>query len=503
MGRWTFYHPVVFLLTFFSYAFFHATRKTFSNVKTTIAAEWTPSPLNNVSASCTPYDQWNKRHLFDTKDDAEKFMGILDASFMFAYAVGLYLSGFIADRHDLRIVLGSGMCLTAVTVFMFGPVFEWTHFYSKPAYVAVWILNGLLQSSGWPSVVAVMGNWFGKGSRGLILGIWSACASVGNIIGALMVTAVLDYGYEYAFMLTSAVLFAGGLFNYFGLVPSPRDVGLPMPDEGPESQTDEASSNIQRQPLLQEGDEEDDGLVSETVIYSITDTRPKAIGFFRALLLPGVIPYALSYAFLKLVNYSFFFWLPFYLSGAYGLPETTADEVSIWYDIGGIIGGTIAGFISDRLQKRGIVVVPMLILAVPMLFIYGLAGIAGRVVINCVMLTFVGLMIGGVANLISAAISADLGRQKQLQGNSEALSTVTGIVDGTGSLGAALGQVAVPYLQVSYGWRSVFYLFMVTTFLTAVCIAPVCVQELRDLGCRCSRSRQRGAGLATEDDKDE
>ena len=33
-------------------------------------------------------------------------------------------------------------------------------------------------------------------SRGFILGLWSACASVGNIIGALMVSAVLDYGYE-------------------------------------------------------------------------------------------------------------------------------------------------------------------------------------------------------------------------------------------------------------------------------------------------------------------
>lgn len=48
--------------------------------------------------------------------------------------------------------------------------------------------------------------------------------------------------------------------------------------------------------------------------------------------------YSLSYACLKLVNYSFFFWLPFYLSSAYGWEETKADQISIWYDIGGIIG---------------------------------------------------------------------------------------------------------------------------------------------------------------------
>lgn len=43
--------------------------------------------------------------------------------------------------------------------------------------------------------------------------------------------------------------------------------------------------------------------------------------------------------------------------------------------------------------------------------------------------------------MISSAISADLGRQDALRGSQEALATVTGIVDGTGSIGAAGGQV--------------------------------------------------------------
>ena len=36
-----------------------------------------------------------------------------------------------------------------------------------------------------------------------------------------------------------------------------------------------------------------------------------------------------------------------------------------------------------------------------------------------------------------------LGQQGPVQGNKEALATVTGIVDGTGSVGAALGQVSM------------------------------------------------------------
>lgn len=62
-------------------------------------------------------------------------------------------------------------------------------------------------------------------------------------------------------------------------------------------------------------------------------------------------------------------------------------------------------------------------------------------VINAALLATTGFFIGGPSNMISSAISADLGRQEALRGSQEALATVTGIVDGTGSIGAAGGQV--------------------------------------------------------------
>lgn len=57
-------------------------------------------------------------------------------------------------------------------------------------------------------------------------------------------------------------------------------------------------------------------------------------------------------------------------------------------------------------------------------------------------MTLTGAVIGGVASLISTAVSADLGRHPELANSKEALSTVTGIIDGTGSFGAAFGQVS-------------------------------------------------------------
>ena len=48
------------------------------------------------------------------------------------------------------------------------------------------IIAGAFQSTGWPAVVATVGNWFGPGRRGAIMGLWNSHTSVGNILGALV-----------------------------------------------------------------------------------------------------------------------------------------------------------------------------------------------------------------------------------------------------------------------------------------------------------------------------
>ncbi|XP_031560576.1 sugar phosphate exchanger 3-like [Actinia tenebrosa] len=482
--KWTGYHLLVFILTFMSYAFFHATRKAFSNVKDTLQKEWTP---HNNTYDLKPFTKWNSVHFFKNKDSAALFLGAMDTTFLSTYALGLYISGALGDRFNLRKVLSLGMCLSAIMVFMFGTASKWLGIYNIWYYGVFMALNGFFQSAGWPSSVAIMGNWFGKSSRGFVFGLWSACASVGNIIGAFEAASVLNYGYEYAMMLPSVILFAGGIIVFFCLVPSPADIGLPMPCE-------DDSTEEERQPVFSdtEGDNQQQPYPNRAP-YSLPDTlfqsssvtpkeNKKAIGFCQALLLPGVIPYSLSYACLKLVNYSFFFWLPYYLSNAFHWKDTVADELSTFYDIGGIIGGAIAGFITDSMRSRAPVVVTMLILSIGCLFGYKSTG--SNYKLNVGVMTLTGFMIGGPANLISSAISADLGRQPSLRGNSEALATVTGIVDGTGSVGAAIGQILIPIIN-NYNkgaWADVFYFLMIMTFMSFVCIIiPPTIEFFRRL----------------------
>lgn len=455
------FHIAAFFVTFVSYALFHVTRKTFSNVKTTMSAVW--SPFNTSYPDIYDYEQWNSHHMYENASDASLFLGTLDTAFMISYSVGLYISGALGDRFDLRKVLSFGMCSSAITVFIFGTVSEWTHTYNQYAYVVFWCATGLLQSTGWPTVVAVIGNWFGKSSRGLVMGFWGASPSIGNIVGAYVVAGVLHYGYQYAFLVPACMTFVGGIIVYFSLIPSPRDVGLPDAEE------DELTP--QEEPLLRKD--------ASVGVERTISQRPDAIGFCSAFCLPGVLAYSLAYACLKLVNYSFFFWLPYYLQSAYGWQESEADKLSVWYDVGGIVGGIIGGYISDKIGTRSPIVGVMLVFAPVSLFIYSVS--PADEVTNALLMSLTGFFIGGVANLISTAISADLGRQKEIANSKEALATVTGIIDGTGSAGAAAGQLLIPLLQKRVGWHVVFYFFIVLTIMTLLFILRIIIHDVRDL----------------------
>ena len=51
-------------------------------------------------------------------------------------------------------------------------------------YAALWGGLGVVQGSQYPACLRVLGAWFRKGERGVVLGAWGACSSLGNMAGA-------------------------------------------------------------------------------------------------------------------------------------------------------------------------------------------------------------------------------------------------------------------------------------------------------------------------------
>ena len=81
-----------------------------------------------------------------------------------------------------------------------------------------------------------MGNWFPKNTRGLVMGIWNAHTSVGNIMGSLISGAALGMGmhgndWPMAFYLSGSLISCMGIIVCLFLPNKPEDVGLPSLDE--------------------------------------------------------------------------------------------------------------------------------------------------------------------------------------------------------------------------------------------------------------------------------
>ncbi|GLT49118.1 hypothetical protein SLA2020_226970 [Shorea laevis] len=132
----------------------------------------------------------------------------------------------------------------------------------------------------------------------------------------------------------------------------------------------------------------------------------------------------------------------------------SAGNLSTLFDVGGIIGGVLAGYISDKFNARATIAATFLYSAIPAMLLYRSYGNVSQNV-NTSLMMVAGLLVNGPYALITTAVSADLGTHSSLKGDSQALATVTAIIDETGSVGAALGPLLTGFLSTK-GWDAVF-----------------------------------------------
>ncbi|KQK19321.1 putative glycerol-3-phosphate transporter 5 [Brachypodium distachyon] len=440
-------------LTFAAYAAFHASRKPPSIVKAVLSAEWAP---------------------FSGPRGTHR-LGELDVAFLSAYAAAMFAAGHLADRADLRVLLAAAMVASGATSAALGAAYFFD-VHSFPFFLAAQVASGVVQSAGWPCVVAVVGNWFGHAShRGTIMGLWTSHTSVGNIAGSVLAAAVLEFGWGWSFMVPAFVITALGVVVLVFLVAHPSDAGLELDKMEIEMNGDggEEVELLVEEKKIVEGD---DGELEVEMRCQL----PRAIGFLEAWRLPGVAPYAFCLFFSKLVAYTFLYWLPFYIrnnavAGQF-LSHKASGVLSIVFDIGGVLGGVSAGFLSDAIGARAVTSAVFLLLSIPALILYRTFGsISMRHNIGLMFLS--GYFVNGPYSLITTAVATDLGTQDAIKGNSRALATVSAIIDGTGSIGAAMGPLLTGYISTR-GWNSVFFMLIMSISIALMFLIRIARDEI-------------------------
>lgn len=229
----------------------------------------------------------------------------------------MYFAGHLGDRIDLRLFLVFGMMGSGAFTIVLGLGY-WFNVHWLGFFVGVQAVCGLFQSIGWPCVVAVVGNWFGKDKRGLIMGVWNSHTSVGNVIGSVIASGVLEFGWGWSFLVPGVLVIVVGMVVFMFLVVSPEDLGLGL---GLESPAMEIEMNVDSEKV----ESEEAGLLER----ERPDTLD-AIGFLEAWRLPGVAPFAFCLFFSKLVAYTFLYWLPFYIRHTGTCFNLHMNESMIW-----------------------------------------------------------------------------------------------------------------------------------------------------------------------------
>ncbi|KAE8671730.1 putative glycerol-3-phosphate transporter 4 [Hibiscus syriacus] len=257
--------------------------------------------------------------------------------------------------------------------------------------------------------------------------------------GSLLAAAVLDYGWGWSFIVPGALIASAGVLVYLFLPAYPEDIGF----SGANASSAEEEDRIQKGTAVN---------VEKSSDLKAGSGSRTSIGLFEACSIPGVIPFALCLFFSKLVAYTFC--------------------------TGGIVGGILAGYISDKLKARATTAATFMFAAIPSMILYRLYGNISRAT-NILLMMLAGLFVNGPYALITTAVSADLGTHSSLRGDSRALATVTAIIDGTGSVGAALGPLITGFLS-SKGWDTVFMMLNAGALIASLLLSHLIIAEFRE-----------------------
>jgi OPA family glycerol-3-phosphate transporter-like MFS transporter 1/2 len=418
------YQPTAFLVTFGGYFMSHFSRKSYSTIKQQIE--------HDAGFSAT-------------------ILSAMDTVFMFSYAAGNVINGQLGDMFNPTTVLaiglfGSGILLLLILGVILMNLIAVNVTVANTLLLSILFLFGIFQAAGGPVGTAVMGNWFCDAdsikNRGTIFGLWTCHQYAGDVASALVTAWILGNHWAYWWALfipaVSNILFG---FVTIRLVADPFDKGIITP----EVKIRRAKFEAKKKELAEKG---------ETIKE---DAGPQAISIVGALQIPMAANYALVFGFCKLINYCLFFWLPYFLGKKF--EPVTANLIASLYSVGLMPGGVIVGYISDLFGGRRALVIGSF-MGLLMVFLAIFAKVSDQdetsPIAILVMLLFMGILVGGPNNIISSAVAADLSSHPSVRGSSKSLGTVTGLINGCGSLFASVGLLAVGPLQDRFGWSSVW-----------------------------------------------
>jgi len=345
-------------------------------------------------------------------------LGWCDTALVLPYAAVQILLPSLSDMWGARAVLSTCLGLAGVTTYLTFTMWS-TSYYTLCLGLA---LTGGLLAPCWPACTASLSSWFPDNRLNSMFGLINTATYSGGLGGTALAAALLEWKGWKSVALPPAVMAVCTATLVSLALRSPAEKGVLVPGKTTQTPQEKIASLSESQSLL------------------------------SLAKIPCVPQLATSLFCLKFVRYCMAMWLPLYLLEHLSYSKLQAGMFSTVFDIGGIVGSPLLGYLLDRHYPT----TP--ILGVTLTMLAGTTATAIFVVtaewgffFNAVCLLVAGAANCGPDSILAGSVSMEVGER----GGKRRGAGVTSFINGVGNIGGMVEGPLIGWLWGVVGWGGI------------------------------------------------
>lgn len=315
-------------------------------------------------------------------------VAFIGSSLMVTYTIAQLPSGLLSDKIGAKKVIAIGGLIIIFSNLLFG----FSDFFE--AFILAQFFNGLGQGMGWSPSIKLLASLSSKKERGTIIGLFLTSVPAFSAL-AYIISGYLNanFGWRTAFYTPATIL----------------------------------STVIIMFLLVTRNEESISGLIKDNLRRKI---ELKKVLFNLNVWMAGI-----AFSSILFVEYGFNMWIPSFLVDENKMPLEKAALIASATPIGGVIGGPLGGFMSDKLLKgrrKPIIVLSFTILSASTLMLIYLRQNLICLVSSLILIGFCiqssgGLFFAYIADILPLALTGSGAGFLETIGHAASITSIYGV----------------------------------------------------------------------------
>ncbi len=376
----------------------------------------------------------------------EVAIGWVGTCILVAYGVSKFLMATLSDRANARYFMPLGLALSAIINLLIAFIPGILHY--GLLLCVLMFLNGWFQGMGWPPSGRVLVHWFSTNERGWKTSIWNCAHNVGGGAVGVLTAWGVDHLAAYqndwrpAFYLPAIVALIVALVAFLLIRDRPEAMGL-MPIEewrDDPAKIEKVGSDAEKLTMLQ------------VLVRYVLKSRV-------------IVLLAIANIFIYTLRYGVLYWVPLYLQETQGLKTKGGAMGFVLYELAGIVGTLLCGWVSDKIFKgyrTGAGLAFLIAVAISVIAFWQVGRMEHAPLWLCyVLIALIGGLIYGPVMLVGLQ-AIDLS-PREVAGQSAGLTGLAGYL-----LGATGASLLVGWIIKHFGWDTAWGFLAAVAILTCV-----------------------------------